>query len=70
MEGRRPYVDPRFRSRSYVESKLVEIMELCWEHERTKRIDIFSVVNFLRDIKSQVLQYGEAALDRSIKVDP
>ena len=66
MNGRRPYVDPRLRTRSYIESKLIEIMELCWEHERKKRIDIFSVVKLLHDVQSQVMDFGEDALTRAM----
>jgi serine/threonine protein kinase len=41
-EGRKPFVDDRYRTRSMVEGRLVEIMEQCWEfvlHIRlTKRL--------------------------------
>lgn len=33
IEGRKPFVDDRYRNRSMVESRLVEIMEHCWEYE-------------------------------------
>jgi hypothetical protein len=52
LAGTKPYVDPRYRRRSYYEAKLIEIMELCWEYERTKRINIFEVVRFLRNAKA------------------
>ena len=59
IQGERPYIDPRFRTRSFMEGKLVDIMEQCWEHDRTKRIDIFSVVRFIRNIKQEATQRGE-----------
>ena len=34
-------------------------MEECWVHDRIKRIDIFSVVKFLRDVKQQAIENGE-----------
>ena len=44
----------RYRTRSYIEGKLIEIMERGWE-ERTKRADMFQqVVHFLREVKSIV----------------
>jgi hypothetical protein len=44
------YIDPRWRTRSYVEGKLVEIMEKCWKYNPDERIDIFEVVRLLRDV--------------------
>jgi hypothetical protein len=47
--GERPFVDPRWRKKSFAERKLIEIMEQMWTHHPDKRIDIFGVVSFLRD---------------------
>jgi serine/threonine protein kinase len=47
----RPLVDPRYRTRSFIESKLVAIMEECWEWEPERRISIFDVVRQLRELK-------------------
>jgi hypothetical protein len=47
----RPYVDPRWRSRSYIEGQFVEIMEKMWRHSPEERPDIFTVVEFLKDVK-------------------
>lgn len=44
-----PYVDPRYRSRSYIEGRLVEIMEKCWAYEPEDRASIFDVVIFLQE---------------------
>ena len=47
--GKRGYIDKRYRTRSFAEGKLVEIMERCWEQKPSDRADIFEVVRFLRD---------------------
>jgi serine/threonine protein kinase len=49
--GIRPYVDERYRKRSYIEAKLVEIMEKMWAQEPTDRPDIFEVLSLLKEIK-------------------
>ena len=66
MKGKRPYVDPRYRTRSYIEGKLVEIMERCWAHKRQDRPPIFEVVTYLRDVKETAKKMG--VLERSEKV--
>jgi hypothetical protein len=53
VNGTRPFVDPRWKKRSYAESKMVEVMEQCWIHNATERIDIFEVVKQLREIKEE-----------------
>ena len=54
INGTRAYVDPRWKERSYIESKLVDVMEQCWVNDKhKKRIDIFQVVKLLRDIKKE-----------------
>jgi serine/threonine protein kinase len=47
------FIDPRYRERSYVERKLAEIIELCWEYEPDKRIDIHTLVKLLRDVSAE-----------------
>jgi len=47
----KPYVDPRYRTRSEVEAGLVRIMEQCWEWDLDKRIPIFDVVRQLRELR-------------------
>lgn len=49
FEGELPYIDPRYRTRSYVEGRLVEIMEQCWPYNSTERVDIFTVLSHLRE---------------------
>jgi hypothetical protein len=51
QEGRKPFVDERYRSRSLIEARLVEIMEPCWEFEAPKRPSIFEIVKHLRETK-------------------
>ena len=47
------YIDPRYRTRSYAEGKLVEIMEKCWAYEADDRIDIFEAVRLLREAAAE-----------------
>ena len=51
--GTRALIDPRWKKRSFIEAKLVEVMEQCWIHDTEKRIDIFQVVQKLREIKTE-----------------
>jgi hypothetical protein len=50
--GIRPYLDERYRHRSFVERRLVQIMEECWEIDFEKRVSIFEVVRQLADLKT------------------
>ena len=60
IKGKRPFVDSRLRnSSSYIERKLVEIMEHCWKGNRKERPLIHEVVNFLLDVKRNAIQQGE-----------
>ena len=53
IDGDLPYIDERYRTRSYIEGKLVEIMERCWIYNTEDRVDIFQVIEFLRDTKAE-----------------
>ena len=46
-----PSLDPRFRRRSFIERRLVDIMDKCHNLNPEKRPDIFEVVAFLRETK-------------------
>jgi serine/threonine protein kinase len=46
--GERAFIDKRYRTRSYAEGKLVELMENCWLDDPAKRVDIFEAVRFLQ----------------------
>jgi hypothetical protein len=48
-KGERAFIDKRYRTRSYAEGKLVELMENCWVDDPAKRVDIFEAVRFLRN---------------------
>ena len=50
MNGTRGFVDPRYRKRSALEARLLEIMDMCWEHDGHSRVDIFTVVEALREL--------------------
>ena len=47
--GALPYVDPRYKTHSYEEGVLVDLMMKCWEYDPDKRIDIFGVVKALEE---------------------
>lgn len=49
IDGKLPYIDPRWKERSYIERRLVELMEKCWIYNPDDRIDIFYAVEFLRE---------------------
>lgn len=49
--GKLPYVDPRYRTRSYIEGRLVEAMEMVWGYHPADRATIFEVVEHLRETK-------------------
>ena len=47
IDGELPYIDPRWKERSFAEGKLVELMERCWIYDPDERIGIFEAVEFL-----------------------
>jgi len=47
--GEFPYVDPRYRNRSVIEGKLVEMMEKTWQRNPSHRPSIFDVIKELRE---------------------
>jgi hypothetical protein len=68
VNGKRAFIDPRYRTRSYIEGKLVEIMERTWLQDRTKRPSIFEVVDFLVDAKRTAAKKGELQPSGLIKI--
>lgn len=44
-----PYVDPRYRNRSLIEGRLVDVMEPCYRYRPQDRTSIFQVVEHLRE---------------------
>ena len=49
LAGQRPYLHPGFRTRSLIERRLTEIMDLCYERQPRDRVHIFTVVAHLRE---------------------
>jgi hypothetical protein len=50
-DGRKPFVDDRYRTRSMAEGRLVEIMEQCWEFLAADRPPIYEAVLHIRETK-------------------
>lgn len=56
--GTKPYIDPRWKARSFAERTIVELIEKCYEYDPDKRISIFEVVSILRQAyKENVEKY-------------
>ena len=50
----RAYIDPIYRyNRSFIERRLVEVIEQTWEFDGTKRISLFDVVKFLKETRRE-----------------
>jgi hypothetical protein len=47
-------MDPSYGNQSLVNKELIEIMELCWEHDGDKRVEIFTIVERLRKLARKV----------------
>ena len=45
----RPFVDERYRTVSYIEGRLVEIMQRMWTHSASERPEIFLVIRYLEE---------------------
>ena len=48
-KGIPPYINPKYRTRSMIEGRLVEIMNRCHKLRPEERVDIFEVVQYLRE---------------------
>lgn len=59
VNGTRAFIDPRWKKRSFIESKLVDVMEACWKQEPKERITIFQAIKMLREIKEQYERENE-----------
>ena len=57
-KGQRAYIDPRYRTRSYGERALIEIMERTWVHDPSQRATVFEVAAFLRTALASPLWRG------------
>lgn len=49
IDGKTAFIDDRYRSRSFAEGKMVELIEQCWRYNPQDRPDIFEIVRFLRN---------------------
>ena len=47
--GEQPFIDPRYRTRSVIENRLVEVMDECHHLQPEKRPSIFDVVQYLEE---------------------
>jgi hypothetical protein len=77
MANQTAFIDPRYRNRSFAESKLVEIIEQCWTFDPNERIDIFELVELLRNLvqennarEAQALKMRNSLLTPHISVAP
>lgn len=50
VQGKRAFIDPRWKDQSYEEGKLAELISMCWEENPADRPNIGQVVTFLADI--------------------
>lgn len=55
VNGSTSYIDPRFKSRSKEEAKLVEIIEACYIYDPDQRPSVFQVVELLKEAVSESL---------------
>lgn len=49
INGKRPSIDRRYRQRSYIERRLIKVMERMWADDPADRPEIFEVVQFLKE---------------------
>mmetsp|Transcript_1138 Transcript_1138/g.1994 ORF Transcript_1138/g.1994 Transcript_1138/m.1994 type:complete len:188 (+) Transcript_1138:1-564(+) len=59
QNGKRSYIDDRFRTRSFIEKKLVELIEACWAQNGKDRPKMSDVVSLLQEVKAEAKQKGE-----------
>ena len=48
-KGMTAYLDPRYMNRTFAEAKLMEIIPQCWIYNAQQRIDIITLVEYLRN---------------------
>lgn len=59
VAGRRPFVDERYLTRSYIERQLVMVMRKCWNQDPNNRPSMSSVATYLRQVKAKAKELGE-----------
>jgi len=67
--GERPYVDPRYRNRSYAEGTLVEVMEACWAYNPDQRPDLYAVVLQLQEATNYLEKHAQKRSSYQEKVE-
>lgn len=50
IAGNTGFIDDRYKTRSYGEGKMVELILMCWQYKAEDRPDIFEIVKFLRRV--------------------
>jgi len=53
QEGIAPYIDPRYGERSLIESRLVQVMNLCYKQDPLDRPSIFEILQLLQETREQ-----------------
>jgi len=48
IDGEIPFIDPRYRERSFADRTLVDLMKRCWVYDPAERISIFEAVDVLK----------------------
>lgn len=48
QKGETAFIDPRWKAKSFAEGALARIIPLCWKFDPSERIDIFTLVQLLR----------------------
>jgi hypothetical protein len=66
MDGYKPFVDERYRTRSMVEGRLVEIMEQLWEFYAADRPTVFEAVEHITETKRLFAEEQEEGNDTTI----
>ena len=56
--GEKPYIDPRYKTRSPGEDLFVDIVIKCFEFVPSKRISVFEIVDMLRKAIDATLTPG------------
>ncbi|GAX12900.1 hypothetical protein FisN_32Lh077 [Fistulifera solaris] len=59
LNGQVPKMDPKYQNRSLIEGRLYDVVQKCIRPLPEDRMDIFSVVNYLRETEQMVATGGE-----------
>eukprot|EP00543_Licmophora_paradoxa_P000828 CAMPEP_0202458468 /NCGR_PEP_ID=MMETSP1360-20130828/25669_1 /ASSEMBLY_ACC=CAM_ASM_000848 /TAXON_ID=515479 /ORGANISM="Licmophora paradoxa, Strain CCMP2313" /LENGTH=503 /DNA_ID=CAMNT_0049079031 /DNA_START=636 /DNA_END=2147 /DNA_ORIENTATION=- len=58
-KGEKPYIDPRYRTRSELEGFLVELIEKCWAFNPDDRPTIFELLVVLRETGRKIIEQAQ-----------